>query len=515
MRGASKKSNFLLFSSAVIGFIFFITAPESLAQIPRAYADGIHKDTKAIQACIDSVANAGGGLVRFTPGKYLTAPLTFRGNNMTFQIDSGATILASTDTIDWYPPGSDTTKPLSSVQNFISASGFTNMTIQGKGTIDGQGAGWWPAPNNPRPRLLQLAKGKHLVVKNVTLTNSPMFHLCPTQCYDVIVDSIRIIAPSTSPNTDGIDPGICHKVRITNCYIDNGDDNVAVGASSGDAGWGAASTDIIVKNCTFMHGHGVSIGSYTSGGVDSMLVDSCTFNGTDNGIRIKSQRGRGGECRHITYSNLTMTNVRYPIYFTAYYSGIPAQTDTAQPVNSLTPNFHDLTVLNLTSTNSASNSVAGIIVGVPELPFYNIKLQNVSLAAQKGIQLRNATIEDADTMAITVKTGYRIIREVRSQLLTAIETEIFPKPAQFRLEQNYPNPFNPSTVIQYQLPNSGHVLLKVYSITGKEIQTLVNGEQNAGAHSVSFNATTLPSGMYLYSLQSGNVNITKKMLLLK
>ena len=484
------------------------------SSIPGAYADGIHKDTKAIQACIDSVANAGGGTIVFSPGKYLTAPFVLR-SNLTIQIDSGATILASVDTIDYYPAGSDTTKPLTSVVNFISANGYQNLTIQGKGTIDGQGARWWTNPDGPRPRMLQLAKGKHLVVKDVTLTNSPMFHLCPNTSYDVVIDNIKIIAPSTSPNTDGIDPGICHKVRITNCYIDNGDDNIAIGASSSDAGWGAASTDIIIKHNTFMHGHGVSIGSYTTGGVDSMLVDSCTFNGTTNGIRIKSQRGRGGNVRNITYSNLSMSNVRYPIYFTAYYSGVPAQNDTAQPVNNTTPNFHDLSIINMTSSNTASNSVAGIMVGLPEMPLKNIIMQNVTIGAQKGIQTRWANVTDNDTMLITVKSGLRFIREIGAQVLTDIQNEPGDKPAAFTLAQNYPNPFNPSTVISYRLAAAGMVSLKVFNVLGKEVASLVNEEKPAGQHEVRFNAADLTSGIYFYTLRAGTQVETHKMMLIK
>ncbi len=507
-------------SIATIVLLFsLLTGSKTNAQstIPGAYADGIHKDTKAIQACIDSINNAGGGTIEFSPGKYLTAPFILRStNHLTVQIDSGATILASVDTIDYYTAGADTTKPLTTVQNFISASGYQNLTIQGKGTIDGQGARWWPNPNGPRPRMLQLAKGKHLVVKDVTLTNSAMFHLCPNQSYDVVVDNVTITAPASSPNTDGIDPGICHKVRITNCKIDTGDDNVAIGASSPDAAWGTASTDIIIKHNTFLHGHGVSIGSYTSGGVDSMLVDSCTFNNTTNGIRIKSDRGRGGNVRNITYSNLTMTNVRYPIYFTAYYSGVPAQTDTVQPINSLTPHFHDLNVINLISTNTASNSVAGIIMGLPEQPLTNINLQNVKISAYKGIETRWATVIDPDTSLITVKSGYRFIREVGAKvLLTDIKDKFTAVPENFVLQQNYPNPFNPSTSISFAIPERTNIELTVFNQLGQETEKIASGMFEAGSHILVWDASKYSSGVYFYELKTENFRSVKKLVLLK
>ncbi|MCL4538477.1 MAG: T9SS type A sorting domain-containing protein [Bacteroidetes bacterium] len=88
-------------------------------------------------------------------------------------------------------------------------------------------------------------------------------------------------------------------------------------------------------------------------------------------------------------------------------------------------------------------------------------------------------------------------------------------PSMFVLHQNYPNPFNPSTFITYQLPASGFVELKVFDVLGREVETLVNERQSAGAHSVKFNGTNLASGIYFYRLQAGTYYDTKKLLLLK
>ncbi len=88
-------------------------------------------------------------------------------------------------------------------------------------------------------------------------------------------------------------------------------------------------------------------------------------------------------------------------------------------------------------------------------------------------------------------------------------------PKVFALEQNYPNPFNPTTVISYQLPVAGNVSLKLYDVLGKEVMTLVNGRQEAGAYNFNFNASSLSSGVYFYRLQSGNFVQTKKMMLVK
>ena len=85
----------------------------------------------------------------------------------------------------------------------------------------------------------------------------------------------------------------------------------------------------------------------------------------------------------------------------------------------------------------------------------------------------------------------------------------------FALSQNYPNPFNPSTMINYSIPVKSNVSLKVYDMLGREVANLVNATQEAGNHSVSFNASKLASGLYIYTIKSGNNTMSKKMMLLK
>jgi hypothetical protein len=88
-------------------------------------------------------------------------------------------------------------------------------------------------------------------------------------------------------------------------------------------------------------------------------------------------------------------------------------------------------------------------------------------------------------------------------------------PATVELSQNYPNPFNPATTIQFALPEAGKFNLKVYNILGQEVVTLIDGEMNAGIHKVNFDASRIASGVYIYKLVGNNVNISKKMILMK
>ena len=88
-------------------------------------------------------------------------------------------------------------------------------------------------------------------------------------------------------------------------------------------------------------------------------------------------------------------------------------------------------------------------------------------------------------------------------------------PVDYKLSQNFPNPFNPSTMIEYSIAAAGNVEIKVYDVTGREVQTLVNQLQNPGSYNVLFNASNLSSGVYFYKLVSGNYSDIKKMILVK
>lgn len=88
-------------------------------------------------------------------------------------------------------------------------------------------------------------------------------------------------------------------------------------------------------------------------------------------------------------------------------------------------------------------------------------------------------------------------------------------PTNFKLYNNYPNPFNPSTKIRYAIPQTAFAVLKVYSITGQEVATLINEEKTPGVYEVNFDATKLSSGVYIYRLQAGSFIDVKEMVLLK
>lgn len=108
------------------------------------------------------------------------------------------------------------------------------------------------------------------------------------------------------------------------------------------------------------------------------------------------------------------------------------------------------------------------------------------------------------------------IVHTNNQLMSMEELPFWENVAEgFYLEQNFPNPFNPSTTLQYSIPKAEFVILKIYDILGKEIQTLVRDYQQPGHYSVAFDASELPSGIYVFTLQAGPFSYSRKMLLSK
>jgi polygalacturonase len=412
----------ILVALAVLGWLaWYAFSPASAASTVcnvksyGATGDGMTKDTAAIQKAIDTCASSGGGTVEFPAGKFLTAPL-FLKSNITLQVDAGATILGSSTMSDYTVQSGEVAA--TSTLALINADQVNNIGITGSGVIDGQGSVWWSSgiAAESRPRLVMLAYINGIKVTGVTLQNAGAMHLFFSYSNNVTIDHINIYSPSNSPNTDGIDPAGSHHVTISNSTIDDGDDNIAIKSGEVQPAYpNAGTSDVLIENCTFKHGHGVSIGSETNGGVQNVRVLNSTFNSTTNGIRIKSTRSVGGDISQIRYAGLTMANVAHPIIFTGYYPKIPADGDPAQPITATTPYYHDITVDGLTATGASS---IGDIVGVTEKPLTNITLNNVVISGSTGIIVRNAAVISSGGTKITATSGSGFIIQSQASVTT-------------------------------------------------------------------------------------------------
>ena len=387
-----------------------------------ATGDGRTLDTKAIQKALNDCGKAGGGTVLFPAGTYLSQPLKIR-TQTTMRLETGATLLATPHQSDFMKVPGDWLKATSGgdFKPFISGSDLTDVTLTGPGTIDGNGAVWWgeaekarqikPGYTLPRPNLIVLQRCQNVRMENITLQNSPKFHFVPTECEGVIVSNVTVLAPAHAANTDAIDPSGCKNVLITRCRIDTGDDDIAIKSGKAVAGREFASEDITVTDCTFLHGHGMSIGSETLGGVRNVTVRNCTFENTENGLRIKSQRGKGGLVENIRYSDIIMKNVDPAITLTCYYmfnsagdakqqSDAAADTTPSSDVN--TPVFRNIYISNLTATCQKS---AGIITGLPDNAISNVVLENIRISSVTGLSFKNAKAVQCRNVQVTAQQG--------------------------------------------------------------------------------------------------------------
>jgi polygalacturonase len=370
-----------------------------------AVGDGKTLDTTSIQKALDACRAAGGGMVRIPAGHFVTAPIKLC-SNLDFHLDKDAVL--SLVGYSQYP------RTQRGYQDGISISGGHDIQISGQGTIDGNGQTWWwmyrkqagapaaageagagPLPPDiaslpHRPFLVAIRDCSRVLVRDVLLTNSPMFHLVPQGCRDVVIDNVRIEAPANAPNTDGIDPAGWNFL-ITHCTIDVGDDCIAVkpshrGGALQPTPDSLSCENFTITNCTFKHGHGMSIGNPSAGGLRHMIVRDCSFDSTDAGIRMKSHRGAGNVVEDLTYENLKMKNVKVAILITSYYPRIPSspQDDPAEADDSAPPIWRHIRISNVTSEGGGQ---AGRIVGLAEMHISDVVFDHVNLSARTGMQI--------------------------------------------------------------------------------------------------------------------------------
>jgi len=348
-------------------------------------------ETASIQAAIDEAAAVGGGIVRIAPGVHRTGSLRLR-SFVELHLESGARLEFVPDP-SLYPviDASWEGAPAKIHQPCIFADGEEGVAVTGLGTIDGGGEFWWNTVRageelgGARPTLISFRHSTRVTIRDVVLENSPAWTVHPYRCDDVRISGVRIKNPADSPNTDGIDPESCRNVRIIDCHIDVGDDCIAIKAgteaSSADP---APCENVVIAGCTMLAGHGgVVIGSEMSGGVRGVVISDCVFDGTDRGVRLKTRRGRGGIVEDLRISNIVMRNVAVPFVFNPFYfcgpeGKLPRVSDrNPLPVDAGTPRIRRVFISNVSATDVTS--CAGFISGLPEMPFEDITITDVSI----------------------------------------------------------------------------------------------------------------------------------------
>lgn len=351
--------------------------------------DGKTNNTQNISKVIELAANQGGGTVYFPPGEYVTGTIELK-DNITLYLDSGAVILGSENPEDYPMITKEVLKGYNREghSGLIKAVKCKNISVKGRGIIDGRGEKWWKNPKNEhRPRAIQPILCDNVLIDGITIRNSAMWTVHPICCNNVTINQITIKNPSNSPNTDGINPESCSNVHISNCTIDVGDDCVTLksGTEDDELQKQYPCENVVITNCTMLNGHGgVVIGSEMSGGVRNITISNCVFSGTDRGIRIKTRRKRGGYIEDVIISNILMDKVLVPFVINGYYQCGGASPDDMSlfsleklPVSDNTPVIKNINISNIRAKNVTAS--AGYIYGIPEQPVEGLTLSNYSV----------------------------------------------------------------------------------------------------------------------------------------
>ncbi|OSR65031.1 glycoside hydrolase family 28 protein [Pseudomonas syringae] len=346
----------------------------SLDNVDSAAFDS-QPDQDRIQSAIDGCA--AGQAVQLVKGAgdssaFLSGPLQLK-SGVTLWVDEGVTLFASRNPKDYDNGkgtcGVATVANQDACSSLIYAKNTRASGVIGKGVIDGRGGSlltsgananlrsWWDLvyqktlsnAYQQKPRLIQVSGGTDFVIQGLTLQNAPAFNIVTDGVTGVTVWGIKILNPSraytvegyhcptgstpdqktpgscftpeTVKNTDGFDPGQSNKVLLAYSYISTGDDNVAIKSSRLPG-----SRDLMFAHNHFYYGHGLSIGSETNGGVHNVSVVDLTADGADSqdgiGLRIKSGAKSGGAVDSVTYENVCMRNVKFPMVFDTNYGSV-------------------------------------------------------------------------------------------------------------------------------------------------------------------------------------------------
>jgi polygalacturonase len=394
------------------------TLSASLATSNREFgnsAESSPPDTSRIQSALNGCVGSGKAVVLAASGSnnaFLAGPLAVGGSEV-LVIDTGVTLYASRNAANYQVSGKPTCGSVATSEGgckpFITVNGANagimgttgsagQGRIDGRGDLDlvGQSVTWWDLANTAKAdgedqnnfRLIQSNGVNNFTLYDLSLTNSPNFHVVFNGGTGFTAWGLRIKTPANARNTDGIDPSGTD-VTINNSYIQDGDDGVAIKAGS------TASQNMTIENSHFYGTHGISIGSETNAGVSNILFKNDTLSGTDssgitsssnNGMRIKSYSSVGGLVTTVSYEGICMTGVKDLLDIDPFYSS---------GNGSHIPNYQNIVVDGAKAVSSASGAKS-VLEGYSSSVPLGLTLENVSFDAT-ATTAENASIGTFDT----------------------------------------------------------------------------------------------------------------------
>lgn len=383
---------------------------------------GIAADGRDIGRALEQALKEKGRVV-LPEGVYLSGPVSLPSSS-TLVLEEGAVLRFIPDP-SLYPPVYTRWEGVKcfAMHPCVFINESENVTIEGRGTIDGCGAFWWKmladkrqrgvhAPEtkeermlaslNPgyedqpgggggrecqflRPPLVQIRKSRNVVIDGITMKDSPFWTVHPLFSEDVTIRNVHIVNPGDAPNTDGIDIESSCSVRVLDSVIDVGDDGIALKSGSGQDGIAdnAPTKDVLVRGCIVRSAHGGAvIGSETAAEISHAVFEDCFFDGTDRGIRIKTRRTRGGLIHDAVFRRIRMKDNLCPFVINEYYRCGTCDESlfslSPMPVDEGTPVIYGITIEDCHAEGSRAS--AGMAVGLPESPIRGLSIRDSSFA---------------------------------------------------------------------------------------------------------------------------------------
>ena len=399
--------------------------------------------TDAIRSAIQAAKAAGGGTVWIPGGNYISGPIELV-SNLTLHVDAGATVRFPAERLPFTPGRQQSVEALTPVP-LIGGRHLENVAITGRGVLASDNAEWmklmprqkaaggdpgsangpnWerllqlleihtPAANEAylaaaaelRPSFVRTMDSKNVLIEGVRFKGSPMWTIHLLYTDNAVVRDVTI---ETYPgvHTDGIAVDSSSNVRISNCYIDTGDDGIVIkdGKDADGLRVNRPSENITITGCTVHRAHGaVTIGSETSGWVRNLVASNLTCSGTQMGVRLKSRRGRGGGIENVRFDNWAMDDVGQAINITSYYlmEG-EVRRDAPEPVSNRTPVFRDIAVSNMTIRRAR---VAINVEGLPEMPLSGLRISNVVASGKVGMKASFTAAMELHNVQINAESG--------------------------------------------------------------------------------------------------------------
>ncbi|XP_047306593.1 polygalacturonase-like [Impatiens glandulifera] len=272
--------------------------------------------------------------------------------------------------------------------HWIMFKDLRNFKVQGTGTFNGNGHIWWQKsckvneslPCEEAPTAVTFHGCHNLVVEGVRFKNSQKMHVSFQECVNVRASKLKVVAPETSPNTDGIHVTDTKNIWITRSSIKTGDDCISIVSGSKDV----KATDI---KCG--PGHGISIGSLGKGNseahVSNVMINRAKLSGTTNGVRIKTWQGGKGYAKNIIFQNIEMQNVTNPIIIDQNYC------DQEQPCEKqgTAVQVESVTYRNIIGTSNSENAI--YFDCSEAYPCKGIVLEDINLSIQSSDESAGAS----------------------------------------------------------------------------------------------------------------------------